>query len=595
MSTADVLAALLKTNLALAGAVVLVLAFRLPARRAFGARIAYSLWVAPLLAAAAVLLPPRVRTAVEAFAETGPFMAAPDFDVAAPPLAAAPTLEAASLLTPAQGLLLLWLFGVAIALAAVIVRQRRFVKIARQGATGPAVIGVLIPRIIEPADFAERFTLQEQALVMEHERAHIARQDSRANGLLALIQCLCWFNPLVHLGGQLMRIDQELACDEAVITRFPHARSAYAGALLKTQLVNRPLPLGCYWPSVKEHPLLERIAMLKRNLPTLRRKLTGGAGVLCLSAFMGVAAWAAMPARVIIEAPAPEVTQTLPAAGAPVNPAIADYEAAQAAQLETPPPGEVCLTNACGGVAVDLTGQTQAKSVQEAIALGNAGQVRALGGTVPQVAEAVARRFEARLAAATPETLEGVTTVANNFARFFSTANGATLEFSDDTSGQAMAGSRTVVGSIVRRGDPDGRTKIIWMLSDGNVMGQIPPGQIPIGNGLAINPPEGYVGPITGIPIPISPLQTHQSTEPVVFVGGAGAPAGVVPAMTCIVMPTSRQLECRSGGELVPVPESLTEALRAAGQIPNAGNSPPVVITSPLTNSVIREGDGREP
>jgi hypothetical protein len=111
-----------------------------------------------------------------------------------------------------------------------------------------------------------------------------------------------------------MRIDQEMACDETVVTRFPDARRAYAQALVKAQLAIRPLPLGCYWPSGTEHPLLERIAMLKRNDLSRSRRLAGGAALAVLCAATGLAAWASQPPQMRI-APTPAIV-ALPAAPA---------------------------------------------------------------------------------------------------------------------------------------------------------------------------------------------------------------------------------------------------------------------------------------
>ena len=143
---------------------------------------------------------------------------------------------------------------------------------------------------------------EEQALVLAHEQAHIARQDSRLNGVSAAAQCLCWFNPLAHLAAHLMRIDQELACDVAVVTRFPTARRAYAEVLLKAQLATLPLPLGCYWPSKTQHPLVERVAMLKLKDISRVRRLAGAAALAALCAGSALAAWAAQPADVRVTA-----------------------------------------------------------------------------------------------------------------------------------------------------------------------------------------------------------------------------------------------------------------------------------------------------
>jgi len=56
--------------------------------------------------------------------------------------------------------------------------------------------------------FSRAFHVQEQAAILAHERIHLARQDARINALAALLRCLCWFNPLIHLGARWLRIDQ---------------------------------------------------------------------------------------------------------------------------------------------------------------------------------------------------------------------------------------------------------------------------------------------------------------------------------------------------------------------------------------------------
>jgi beta-lactamase regulating signal transducer with metallopeptidase domain len=301
MAAGELLSLLARVNLAGAAAIVLVVVLRKVARPRFGARLVYSLWLLPVLAAAAVLSPARAVTVAAQTAPRGEvFM--PFFEGAAPvssPAAVAATLD------PKMMILALWLVGVVAAAAVMTLLQRRFTAEVRKGAIGPAVVGVIAPRIVMPRDFEQKFSREEQVLVLAHERAHIERQDSRLNGLSAAIQCLCWFNPLVHLASHLMRIDQEMACDETVVTRFPEARRAYAQALVKAQLAIRPLPLGCYWPSGTEHPLLERIAMLKRNNLSRRRRLAGGSALAVLCAATGFAAWASQPPQVrIVSAPA---------------------------------------------------------------------------------------------------------------------------------------------------------------------------------------------------------------------------------------------------------------------------------------------------
>src|SRR6185503_20979525 len=99
-----------------------------------------------------------------------------------------------------------------------------------------AVVGALDPHVVVPSDFEARFDAEERVLVLAHEWAHLRRQDARVNALVALLQCAFWFNPLVHLAARAIRMDQELACDAAVIAQFPEARRRYAEAMLKTQV-----------------------------------------------------------------------------------------------------------------------------------------------------------------------------------------------------------------------------------------------------------------------------------------------------------------------------------------------------------------------
>jgi beta-lactamase regulating signal transducer with metallopeptidase domain len=301
MTAADILNGLVRINLAGGVAALSVMALRKLIRPRFGARLAYRLWLLPVLAGAAVLIPIR-----HAALEARPAAALPaGLHLAAQGLS--PSTVASLSLDP-MTLLVAWLFGVAVAALAMAHLQDRFETEAQGGLIGPAVVGVISPRIVTPHDFAQTFNNEEQALVLAHEQAHIARQDSRLNGLSAAFQCLLWFNPVVHLAAHLMRVDQEMACDETVIRRFPQARGVYARALVKAQLGLRPLPLGCPWPSGSDHPLLERIGMLKREDLSPRRQLAGACALALLCATASLAAWASQPPQLQILAarPAPE-------------------------------------------------------------------------------------------------------------------------------------------------------------------------------------------------------------------------------------------------------------------------------------------------
>jgi beta-lactamase regulating signal transducer with metallopeptidase domain len=296
-----VLATLLRANLALAVAVVGVMVLRLPVRRLFGARVAYGLWILPPLAALAMLVPARVVTirlpaatiekAQTAFAPTATTTGTAPFDLQ--PLLAA-----------------LWLTGVVACLAWQVWRQVQFARAMRAGRAGPAVVGLLRPRVVTPADFAQRYTPAEREVVLAHERVHLERGDPTVNAALALLTCVNWFNPAAHAMSRWLRIDQELACDARVVAAHPKARKAYAQAMLKTQLAARPLPLGCHWSS---HPLAERMRLITRPAPSRIRRLTGAGLTVVLGLTGAMGAWAARPARFAVTYEAPPVAAEAPA------------------------------------------------------------------------------------------------------------------------------------------------------------------------------------------------------------------------------------------------------------------------------------------
>ncbi|RXR01462.1 TonB family protein [Pseudoxanthomonas composti] len=294
---------LTETAVASSVAMALVLLLRRPVRAWGGAGAGYALWALVPVALGAVLLPAPVRPLVPLAmtAQVG----------AAQPLAALPAGPAFDWSLP---LGLCWLAGVLVVAALQVWQQRRFLRrlgplrmhrpglqVAATSAGLPAVTGVLRPRIVLPADFLQRYDAAERALVVAHERQHIVRGDLLCNALLALLRCLHWFNPLLHLAARHYRHDQELACDARVLRRHPQARRAYAQAMLKTQLDDLALPVGCHWHT---HPIKERIAMLKRPIPRRWQRAVSSVLLLALLAGGGYAAWAQQPSAPAVKAPA---------------------------------------------------------------------------------------------------------------------------------------------------------------------------------------------------------------------------------------------------------------------------------------------------
>jgi beta-lactamase regulating signal transducer with metallopeptidase domain len=288
---------LLETSAAMTLALLLVLALRLPLRRAFGAAVGYAAWALVPVSTIAVLLPAATPSL--------PLAAAGASAAPIPP----PLLQAsvAPGFDPLPWLLACWLAGVVVMAAAIWRQQRRFQRglgrIARrddglwqsEAILGlPAAFGLWRPRIVVQRDFDTRYSSEQQAMIRTHERSHIRSGDLHANAFVALLRCLYWFNPLLHYAARRFRHDQELACDLRVLVRHPRSRRSYGEAMLKTLLAAHPSPLACHW--AQAHPLKERILMLKQPLPAPKRVGIGAAVLAVVASVAGFGVWAGQPA-----------------------------------------------------------------------------------------------------------------------------------------------------------------------------------------------------------------------------------------------------------------------------------------------------------
>ena len=274
MTTADLAFALLRVNIAASAAIALVLALRGPARRWFGPHLGYGLWLLVLIAAAGARAPGPADGPASAISGAGKHW-----------------LSAGA---HSSVLSALWAAGAILTAILAAWRQLRFAAAERAGRAGPAVVGIIQPRLVAPRDFAERYSAEERRLIRAHELAHVARGDARWNAAATLATWTCWFNPLAHVALGVMRLDQEMACDATVLDERPASRRAYAETLLRTSPAGGGAPLvSCLLASA--HPLEMRLLTLLQDRAPQGRRDAGLAALagLCLAAF--VAAWAFQP------------------------------------------------------------------------------------------------------------------------------------------------------------------------------------------------------------------------------------------------------------------------------------------------------------
>jgi beta-lactamase regulating signal transducer with metallopeptidase domain len=257
----EVLLPLLLRQAALLSVAVLLLAAVRPwLLKHLGAGLAYAAWLLVPLLLLTPALPRPAHEPLHVWLE-------PTLPASAPTLPVMPQ-AAAGQAWPAW-LLGLWLAG-ALAVAGVQVRRQwRLPGQVLPAGSSPALVGLLRPRVLLPADFTARFGPAQQALILAHEAVHEARGDNAWRLLACALCSLHWWNPIAWWGARLMQADQELACDAAVLARNPGKLQTYSEALLAAHGLNAPdAPLASRWGST--HPLIERLAMLERSHSSAR-------------------------------------------------------------------------------------------------------------------------------------------------------------------------------------------------------------------------------------------------------------------------------------------------------------------------------------
>jgi beta-lactamase regulating signal transducer with metallopeptidase domain len=140
--------------------------------------------------------------------------------------------------------------------------------IASPTCEAPAVVRVLRPMIILPADGCASLDDEELESLLCHECAHVARRDNLLGVIEAIACSVFWFNPLVWLAHRRIASAREAACDERVADAALRAET-YVGALAKicrTLLAPRVPAVSC----MASAHLKERIQHLMRY-DSLRR------------------------------------------------------------------------------------------------------------------------------------------------------------------------------------------------------------------------------------------------------------------------------------------------------------------------------------
>jgi beta-lactamase regulating signal transducer with metallopeptidase domain len=143
--------------------------------------------------------------------------------------------------------------------------------------TGPAVVGILRPRIVVPA-WILRASAVQQSMVIAHERSHIEAGDQKLLAVaLCVLVCMPWNIPL---WWQLRRLRKaiEVDCDARVLT-CGHSATDYGELLLEVGQ-RQSVFIGAVAAMSEGVSFLEQRIRIMTSVPTRWRRisvLTNGA------------------------------------------------------------------------------------------------------------------------------------------------------------------------------------------------------------------------------------------------------------------------------------------------------------------------------
>lgn len=93
--------------------------------------------------------------------------------------------------------------------------------------------GLFKTYVVLPTHFKEWMSMKDIKYIFLHELNHYKSKDILTNYLIVVFQILYWFNPLVWVAFREMRLDREIACDNAVLDSLDkHSYVEYGNTII---------------------------------------------------------------------------------------------------------------------------------------------------------------------------------------------------------------------------------------------------------------------------------------------------------------------------------------------------------------------------
>ncbi len=131
----------------------------------------------------------------------------------------------------------------------------------------PALFGFMRPRLLLPAGMLKSLTAEELEHIFLHELAHLKRFDIYLGWVMAVLQILHWFNPMVWFAFYRIRADRELACDGLALSTMGTDQPDLYGQTI-VSLLER---FSCHSRLPSMAGILEDKSQIKRRISSIAR------------------------------------------------------------------------------------------------------------------------------------------------------------------------------------------------------------------------------------------------------------------------------------------------------------------------------------
>jgi beta-lactamase regulating signal transducer with metallopeptidase domain len=133
----------------------------------------------------------------------------------------------------------IWFIGFLFFFIVRMLNYRKTVLMFRKGKlqTCASYFDTFRSRIYLPPNFTSIYSQKEQEMILAHEHQHIKQHDPFIFRFLAILESVCWFNPLVSIAVTHFHHERELLCDKKVIQKF--SEHEYGNLILKETVEKR--------------------------------------------------------------------------------------------------------------------------------------------------------------------------------------------------------------------------------------------------------------------------------------------------------------------------------------------------------------------